>query len=221
VVFPPCDATGFASLPLSSPPRKPLVLSIGQFRPEKDHALQIRSFARMLSKPGVPKGATLVLLGGVRDEGDQGRVDELRSLCESLGVEKRVEFVLNQPYSVLKDYLGKSSVGLHCMWNEHFGIGVVEMMAAGLVVRQRKARKSERAGERASKLHCTAPPRASLRRPRELHPPPPTPPSPRSLHCAAPPRASRRRPRELHLPPPNPPLPSTAGRCPLLGRAQG
>ncbi|GMI57346.1 hypothetical protein TeGR_g1494 [Tetraparma gracilis] len=134
VVFPPCDATGFASLPLSSPPRKPLVLSIGQFRPEKDHALQIRSFARMLSKPGVPKGATLVLLGGVRDEGDQGRVDELRSLCESLGVEKRVEFVLNQPYSVLKDYLGKSSVGLHCMWNEHFGIGVVEMMAAGLVV---------------------------------------------------------------------------------------
>lgn len=28
----------------------------------------------------------------------------------------------------------ESSVGIHTMWNEHFGISVVEMMAAGLVV---------------------------------------------------------------------------------------
>lgn len=29
--------------------------------------------------------------------------------------------------------LGMARVGLHTMWNEHFGIGVVEYMAAGLV----------------------------------------------------------------------------------------
>ena len=34
----------------------------------------------------------------------------------------------------LESYLRKASVGIHTMWNEHFGISVVEMMAAGLVV---------------------------------------------------------------------------------------
>ena len=30
--------------------------------------------------------------------------------------------------------LASADVGVHSMWNEHFGIGVVEMMAAGLAV---------------------------------------------------------------------------------------
>jgi alpha-1,2-mannosyltransferase len=30
--------------------------------------------------------------------------------------------------------LSRAAVGLHTMWNEHFGISIVEMMAAGLVV---------------------------------------------------------------------------------------
>ena len=34
----------------------------------------------------------------------------------------------------MRALLGGASVGLHTMWNEHFGIGVVEMMAAGLAV---------------------------------------------------------------------------------------
>jgi alpha-1,2-mannosyltransferase len=34
----------------------------------------------------------------------------------------------------LERYLREASVGIHTMWNEHFGISVVEMMAAGLVV---------------------------------------------------------------------------------------
>ena len=47
-VYPPCDTTQFAQLPLSSEelmesdgPIK--IVSVGQFRPEKDHALQIRA----------------------------------------------------------------------------------------------------------------------------------------------------------------------------------
>ena len=133
VLYPPCDAKGFAKLPLEGS-REPIILSIGQFRPEKDHQLQIRSFAALLkSEPPVSATTRLVLLGGVRDAGDQARVDELRLLCASLGVEDRVTFAINEPYSVLKKYLAESSVGLHSMWNEHFGIGVVEMMAAGLV----------------------------------------------------------------------------------------
>ena len=33
----------------------------------------------------------------------------------------------------LLEYLSKAKVGVHTMWNEHFGIGVVEFMAAGVL----------------------------------------------------------------------------------------
>jgi alpha-1,2-mannosyltransferase len=61
-------------------------------------------------------------------------VRDLQALVLSLGLTDSVEFVLNQPDSVKKEWFAKASVGLHTMWNEHFGIGVVEMMAAGLLV---------------------------------------------------------------------------------------
>eukprot|EP00804_Cyclotella_cryptica_P006013 CCRYP_000250-RA/>CCRYP_000250-RA protein AED:0.19 eAED:0.18 QI:0/0/0/1/1/1/2/0/390 len=136
VVFPPVDTASLAELSLSDPPRENLILSIGQFRPEKDHALQLQAFALALDmhdgkmKQSNPK---LILVGSCRGEDDRERVDQLHKLARELNVEDSVEFVLNQPYSVLKDYLSRASVGIHTMWNEHFGIGVVEMMAAGLV----------------------------------------------------------------------------------------
>ena len=55
LVFPPCDTAALQALPME-PPGGPahsraarrLVLSVAQFRPEKDHAKQIRSFATVL-----------------------------------------------------------------------------------------------------------------------------------------------------------------------------
>lgn len=44
-----------------------------------------------------------------------------------------MEFRTNVPFSELKDWLARSLAGIHTMWNEHFGIGVVEYMAAGVV----------------------------------------------------------------------------------------
>ena len=75
----------------------------------------------------------MVLIGSCRNEDDQQRVDELQKLARELNIQDNVKFVLNEPYSTLKDYFSKASIGIHTMWNEHFGIGVVEMMAAGLV----------------------------------------------------------------------------------------
>lgn len=134
VVFPPVDTKSLKDLPIKN--RKKMIISIGQFRPEKDHTLQLQSFAKLLEMyDGAMKkdGVKLILIGSCRGEDDQERVDQLQKLARELGIQDDVEFVLNQPYSVLKDYLGWASVGLHTMWNEHFGIGVVEMMAAGLV----------------------------------------------------------------------------------------
>jgi len=43
LVYPPCNTTALAALPLGG--RERLVISVAQFRPEKDHALQLRAFA--------------------------------------------------------------------------------------------------------------------------------------------------------------------------------
>eukprot|EP00908_Phaeocystis_cordata_P000647 Transcript_10709.p2 GENE.Transcript_10709~~Transcript_10709.p2 ORF type:complete len:489 (-),score=208.95 Transcript_10709:78-1499(-) len=136
VVFPPCDTAALQALPLL--PRTPgLVLSVAQFRPEKDHALQLQAFALLLTRWRA-EGARaprpkLVVAGAVRHAADQARLDALRAQAEALGLaDGSVEFAPNLSLAELRALLGQACVGLHTMWNEHFGIGVVEMMAAGV-----------------------------------------------------------------------------------------
>lgn len=69
-----------------------------------------------------------MILGSCRNDGDRAVLERTRALAVELGVEERVEFVVNCSFDELKAWLGRASVGLHTMWNEHFGIGVVEMM---------------------------------------------------------------------------------------------
>lgn len=76
----------------------------------------------------------LVILGSCRNDGDREVLERTRALAVELGLEERVEFVIGCSFEELKGWLGRASVGLHTMWNEHFGIGVVEMMVSGEVV---------------------------------------------------------------------------------------
>lgn len=41
VVYPPCDTDGFMALPLTGDRVEGKVVSVAQFRPEKDHSLQV------------------------------------------------------------------------------------------------------------------------------------------------------------------------------------
>lgn len=141
ILFPPCNTQDLQrKLVLNESHhmrRKNFIVSIGQFRPEKDHALQIRSFARLFQRyPQLftDKTLKLILIGGCRCKDDEQRVLDLKALSSDLLISEFVEFVVNQPYSVVQDLFSQSSIGLHTMWNEHFGIGIVEMMSAGLVV---------------------------------------------------------------------------------------
>jgi hypothetical protein len=45
-------------------------------------------------------------------------------------LQDRVSFVVNAPYPDLLKLLGKASVGLSTMVDEHFGINVVEFMVS-------------------------------------------------------------------------------------------
>eukprot|EP00611_Tribonema_gayanum_P019845 TRINITY_DN3524_c0_g1_i1.p1 TRINITY_DN3524_c0_g1~~TRINITY_DN3524_c0_g1_i1.p1 ORF type:complete len:270 (-),score=69.55 TRINITY_DN3524_c0_g1_i1:202-1011(-) len=187
------------AIPLDDSRRERLVLSVGQFRPEKDHALQISAFARLLRTHDDCRDVRLVLAGGCRNAGDAACVAALQRQCQREGLRytqhgaayhgsssssssrdggssslqqtrsplnadtehvpdpsgstgergagtngttatvtsvtsvAAVTFALNCSHAELMALLSRASVGLHTMWSEHFGIGVVEMMAAGVV----------------------------------------------------------------------------------------
>ncbi|KAI9253172.1 hypothetical protein BY458DRAFT_535891 [Sporodiniella umbellata] len=133
IVYPPCDTERLNKAPLKG--RKPMIVSVAQFRPEKDHALQLKSFAKLFEKHPRWKdsGVELVLIGSSRNEGDANRIEKLRQLAYELNIQDYVRFEVNAPYDLLVSSLASAKIGIHTMWNEHFGIGVVEYMAAGLI----------------------------------------------------------------------------------------
>lgn len=136
-VYPPCDVDTFRSLQLAPPLDSDVtLLSIAQFRPEKNHPLQLKALQLFLKKLPPEKRARtkLILVGSCRNEEDEARVKNIVKLAKSLKIEHNVKFMLNVSFDELKEILKMATVGLHTMWNEHFGIGIVECMAAGLVV---------------------------------------------------------------------------------------
>ncbi|KAI0198804.1 glycosyltransferase family 4 protein [Astrocystis sublimbata] len=138
VVYPPCAVSAIQqAIAISAEEekqRKKYILDIAQFRPEKNHQLILHAFAQF-AKSDTPasKDAQLVLLGSVRDDSDSRRVYQLRLLVNELNIKDRVIFKLDAPWSDVLDLLKRSYIGVNGMWNEHFGIGVVEYQAAGLI----------------------------------------------------------------------------------------
>jgi alpha-1,2-mannosyltransferase len=148
IVYPPCRVPSSTSTPTtpqesssssysSSPKdRTRTIVSIGQFRPEKDHALQVKSLALLFEKYPQHKqeDVKLLLIGSCRNDQDQQRVDTLRKLVSQKQLEESVTFSINPPYKELQESMNSALIGIHTMRQEHFGIGIVEMMAAGLIV---------------------------------------------------------------------------------------
>ncbi|KAJ1500487.1 asparagine-linked glycosylation protein [Coelomomyces lativittatus] len=129
IVYPPCDTSTLSSFSLSN--RLPYIVSIAQFRPEKRHRLQVLAFQQCCAQ--LPKSTQLILMGGCRGQEDETRVEHLRDFIHSLDLDERIKLVLNASYHEIQKYLQQASIGLHTMKEEHFGIGIVEYMAAGLI----------------------------------------------------------------------------------------
>lgn len=141
VVYPPCDVRSFKSLARDKPsddPRALKIMSIAQFRPEKRHELQIEAFDMFLESTKAhtinQPPSKLTLYGGCRDQEDRNRVNTLKDLIARLDLSSSVRIVVGAPFDVLLDGMRESNVALHTMKNEHFGIVLVECMAAGLIV---------------------------------------------------------------------------------------
>uniref|UniRef100_A0A1B6CFA8 GDP-Man:Man(3)GlcNAc(2)-PP-Dol alpha-1,2-mannosyltransferase n=1 Tax=Clastoptera arizonana TaxID=38151 RepID=A0A1B6CFA8_9HEMI len=138
LVYPPCDVSALKSLSSDSVTKRKNIniISVGQFRPEKDHPLQLNSLKKLkeISSSEIWHSVRLIFIGSCRNREDEDRVNNLKEMCKQLEIENNVEFKVNISYEQLKEELKNGTIGLHAMWNEHFGIGVVECMAAGLIM---------------------------------------------------------------------------------------
>ncbi|KAH7702377.1 glycosyl transferase [Aphelenchoides avenae] len=147
VVYPPCDVKAFAKV--NSAPAEGMrkagevhIISVGQIRPEKNHRLQLEVLKRLNHKLSGPESANqyftlrykLHIAGGCRNAEDESRVELLKKYAANLGLEDDVFFHLNMPFPDMLKLMETCLFGIHTMWNEHFGISVVECLAAGLIM---------------------------------------------------------------------------------------
>ncbi|KAI8471407.1 MAG: hypothetical protein J3K34DRAFT_384792 [Monoraphidium minutum] len=139
LVFPPCDTEELRQLPLDRRLKHLYLVSVAQFRPEKNHRLQLEAYAMAKQHAGpddagrAVRVSKLKMVGSVRGPGDEKLLEELKEYARELGIESSVEWCINVPFSELRSLLGGAVGGLHSMTDEHFGISVVEYMAAGVI----------------------------------------------------------------------------------------
>ncbi|KAJ5909023.1 hypothetical protein N7495_001705 [Penicillium taxi] len=144
VVFPPTAVSELQSTiqvdAESEINRQPVILYIAQFRPEKNHPLVLRSFARFLQERAKNPASEnspnpkLILIGSVRHASpDETHIYNLRLLAHELHIRDQITFICDASWPTVLSHLGTASVGVNAMWNEHFGICVVEYQAAGLI----------------------------------------------------------------------------------------
>lgn len=157
VVFPPVAVSELESIKIDlrseREVRQPIILYIAQFRPEKNHSLILHAFARFLKEynataqrrrakdpkascdgDGPSESPQLILIGSVRHQtSDETHIYNLRLLAHELRIRDNTTFLCDANWPTVIENLRKASIGVNAMWNEHFGIGVVEYQAAGLI----------------------------------------------------------------------------------------
>ena len=133
VVYPPVNLDAFNS-GVKKAKKQDVIVSVSQFRPEKNQKLQIDAFARahkdLLHAPGIK----LLLVGGVRNEGDQKLCDDLKEHAQKVCEPGSVEFHTNVSFPRLVELVCSAKVSIHTMIDEHFGINLLEFIAGDCVV---------------------------------------------------------------------------------------
>jgi len=117
-VYPPCPVEAFSEFG-NVHPRENLVVTIGRIVPEKRFHLFVE-LARI-----VPQ-TRFVAIGSLSDEASSYYARLKRIAPENFS------FILS-PLRKVRNILGQAMAYVHCAENEHFGITIVEAMAAGCV----------------------------------------------------------------------------------------
>lgn len=137
ILYPPCSTEKFITekdLTETTWTRDNTIVSLSQFRPEKRHDLIIEQYAEFLKTATLKSAPKLILIGSIRDAADEEYVAFLKQKATKLNIpETHIEFILDAKYQDMLAHLRRASFGLNAMWNEHFGIAVVEYVASGLI----------------------------------------------------------------------------------------
>ncbi|CAI4956496.1 CPS_HP_G0130560.mRNA.1.CDS.1 [Saccharomyces cerevisiae] len=140
IIYPPCSTEKLVDwkqkFGTAKGERLNQAIVLAQFRPEKRHKLIIESFATFLKNlPDSVSPIKLIMAGSTRSKQDENYVKSLQDWSENvLKIPKHlISFEKNLPFDKIEILLNKSTFGVNAMWNEHFGIAVVEYMASGLI----------------------------------------------------------------------------------------
>jgi Glycosyltransferase len=123
ILYPPVDVEYFSTV-AGNTNREKLVITISRFTPEKklDGILEV---ARELPD-------YTFIISGSTGPGSERIIEALKARKEQLGL-TNIEFKPNMPRQELREQLGEAMFYLHPEFTEHFGIAVIEAMAAGVV----------------------------------------------------------------------------------------
>ena len=126
VVYPPVDVETFAYA-AKSDMRENLVVSCGRYSPEKNYEFILKVAEKLKDKP-----IRFIIVGSLSGRTSRQYYKKLEKIRRAKKL-KNVELLKNLDLSGLLELYGKAKIYLHAMRDEHFGISVVEAMAAGLV----------------------------------------------------------------------------------------
>lgn len=104
------------------------VLSLGQFRPEKRHKLQLQ-ILKHLEHISPPTN----IIGGCRTQAEEKYIMDLEQMKADLSLQN-VSFAVNLPLEKIEEKFSNTRVGLHTMIEEHFGISVLEMLVRKILI---------------------------------------------------------------------------------------
>jgi glycosyltransferase involved in cell wall biosynthesis len=121
VIYPPVDISGVMNSELDVPKRD-LVVTVSRFSPEK----RLELIPLLASKVD----AIFVVLGPISV---RSSYNEMHRLIREYGVRDKVKLMTDASVCEKVSSLKKAKVYLHTMPSEHFGVSIVEAMAAGCI----------------------------------------------------------------------------------------
>lgn len=129
ILYPPCNVDEFWSQDFDN--KKKVVVSLAQFRPEKQHDLQLDMMKYHQEKH--PDSDVIFRIMGSAKFEDSERI--YKHLEDRIKLEKirNVELLKNLEFKEVMRHMREATFGVHTMIDEHFGISLVEMLSGGLV----------------------------------------------------------------------------------------
>lgn len=125
IVYPPVNLDQFRGAAAKRPQERDLVTTVARFTPEKRLDLVPEIAAHCPETRFVLIGATSAVSSKV--------ISQIVGRAKKLNVLDRIKIITNAPFDVKLRILERTRIYLHTMPYEHFGISVVEAIAAGCV----------------------------------------------------------------------------------------